>query len=211
MRVLLLIAVLLLALSVHGQEDPANKQVPELNYRDAEIRTVLNDLFHKVGTKVVIPARVTGSVSLRLPPQRFDSDLQDILGCATLTYRVEDWVYEIIPVPNAHAPEPGVAAADQSLTQDRFPKTPVPAIDILHCRAIDILERIQGAYYVIGPEVGGLATFDVPAMSADKLAAFIRIGFDTEVGYLRGVWLLSGPFRKYDPVAEMPPLVFVHQ
>lgn len=78
------------------QEDVGAKNIPSLEYQQADVREALEALFKDVGISFSIAPEVQGTVTVSLHNVTFSSALQNILRQVDATYRIQAGVYEII-------------------------------------------------------------------------------------------------------------------
>jgi hypothetical protein len=77
-------------------DDIRNKNVPSLEYQQADVREALQALFKNVGASYSIAPEVQGQVTLSLHNVSFSTALQNILRQVDATYRIETGVWQIV-------------------------------------------------------------------------------------------------------------------
>src|SRR5579859_6133493 len=72
-----------------AQDGPGNKDVPSLEFNQADVREALRALFKNVGVSYSIAPEVQGTITCDLKHVPFETALQNILSQVDATYRIE--------------------------------------------------------------------------------------------------------------------------
>ncbi|MFI5387147.1 MAG: hypothetical protein ACHQ50_13630 [Fimbriimonadales bacterium] len=198
MKPILASLLCLLVTSARAQVDPS-EQLLTCEYHNCNIHRVLSDLFAKVQISFCLDDSIQDTLSADLPPMRFDTALQKILGSCYLTYRCEGGVYQIIERERWAEEQERIDADPSSLIQTTgLPDDPAPAIHAKKENAAELLWRIlteSGQHFVIGTGIHASLTADIPAQPLGKTVGFIARAAHGSMKYDSGVWTLSGPFQ----------------
>jgi len=82
--------------SALAQDDPSQKNIPSLEYEQADVREALRALFKNVGVSYTIAPEVQGTITVSLKNVTFETALQNITRQVDATYRIEGGIYQIV-------------------------------------------------------------------------------------------------------------------
>ncbi len=91
-----------------AQDDITQRNIPSLEYQQADVREALRALFRSVGASYTIAPDVQGLITVSLKNVPFEQALQQVIRQVEATYRIESGVYQIVkreePVLNNQNP-----------------------------------------------------------------------------------------------------------
>jgi hypothetical protein len=131
-----------------------NTHIPQLDFKDAPLREVVNYLSRQVGVNIVLDPKLLAEagagadeVTLRLQGVPFRDALRYLLMQKGLTFVVEEHALVVVPLDGARAERPvGPAAKEAAEARARLVeklKTPIPQVDFVDAPLREVLSFVS--------------------------------------------------------------------